>query len=723
MDRKNLLLGNGELLTRPITPTQGGGPKKYPYTFDDARKRLLPKVRSMLNQVKTKPDIAKPRGEEVAKFTLHPSFLAKSYFPEALLRNCGLRSVGSKETVITPEKTTKKTSPEPEASCCLYISGSTGSFEAFLNHLDEGDFPQNVKKDIQKLEDIAILNSKDKIKQIDENIEWLDVALHANSDDLDIITEFSNYVLSLNGQVDTQRKIVVGGLTFLPVKLPMESVDDLAEFSLLRVVRSMPQLRFDEPDTFRTILPQTPPQLPTTPAKNQNERVAIFDGGIGVDDLNPWVTEHIKTGPETPVAECLKHGCDVTSTFLFGRIEEGQTELPQPYANVDHYRVVDRSAGRDPDLYDVLHRIKSVLEDGKHSYINLSLGPRFPVEDDDVHVWTSTIEHFLSDGNVLATVAVGNDGALTGSASRIQPPSDMVNSLAIGAADTYEKEWNRAYYSCKGPGRSPGLIKPDGVAFGGVPEQPFKVYSPWNGVVGVCGTSFASPSLLRTAVGISSTLDYPMTPMAVKALLIHHAESNKEHRFDVGWGRFPDSVEEVITCSDNEATLIYQGVLTASQWLKAQVPFPDIPLNGDITLTATFCYATQFDPEHPVNYTRSGLEVTFRKNTSEETESFFTNKNLYPTEQESRRDGHKWETSLHHSRRFRKTSLDHPSFDIVYRAREGGQSVPSHELDPLPYALIVTLKVNNTPEVYNNILQRYPVLQPVRLQGEVGITI
>ncbi len=722
MAQKNLLLGNGELLTQKIEVTTGGGPKQHPYTFSEARQRLLPKVSSMLKRMNSIPEQARARGEEVAKITLNPAYLAKSYFPSALLKNSGLRSVGSKEVVITPEKTARKSEPSQESTSCLYISGSLGAFEAFLSHLEEQDFPSTVKADVQKIEDISFFESKEKIKNLNKKVEWLDVALHATNDDTDVLSEFSDYVQTLNGYADVKRKISIGGLTFLPVKIPQKAVNKLANFSLLRVVRSMPELRIGEPGLFRTVLTDDSPEIPMNPALNPNVRVAIFDGGIGVNDFDMWAREHKKTSDKTSHSEYLKHGSDVTSAFLFGRIDEGQKSLPVPYANVDHYRVVDHLSEKDPDLYDVLHRVKSVLDDGRHAYINLSLGPRMPIEDDDVHPWTSTLDHYLSDGNVLATIAVGNDGEQAGALSRIQPPSDMVNALAVGAADSFNSKWSRASYSSKGPGRSPGLIKPDGLAFGGVPGNPFKLYSPWGGVVGVCGTSFSSPLTLRTAVGVAASLDYPLTPMAVKALLIHHSDKNKEHRFDVGWGRFPEEVENVITCADNEATLIYQGVLTASQWLKAQIPFPDIPLNGDITLTATFCYATKFDPEHPVNYTRSGLEVTFRKNSNGDTSSFFSNNNMYQKEQDLRRDGHKWETSLHHQRRFRKTSLDHPSFDIVYRAREGGKSVPLTEIDPLPYALIVTLGVNNTPGIYNNILQRYSVLQPVRLQDRVRIT-
>jgi hypothetical protein len=721
MERKNLLLGNGELLTYPIDAPKTSSKKKHPYSFSEARDRLLPKVESVLKKMRDIPDNAKPRGEEVAKFTLHPAYMAKSYYPDSLLRKCGLRSVGSKEVSVKPSKTTRVGEPEYESSSCLYISGTQGAFEAFLSHLDEGDFPVGVKNDIIKLEDISFYESSEKIKSVDKNVKWLDVALHATSDDVDIVKSFSTYVKSLNGLADTKRRIVVGGLTFLPVKISYNQIDKLADFSLLRIVRSMPKLRMENPSAFRTITSTSAPTMPDDDAQNEDIKVAIFDGGIGANDFDSWVTEHNKTGHKTSHAGYLQHGCDVTSAFLFGRVRDGQTELPIPYTNVDHYRVIDHQSGSDPDLYDILLRIKSVLDDRKHSYINLSLGPQIPIEDDDIHVWTSTLEHYLSDGQVLATVAVGNDGDKPAPLSRIQPPSDMVNALAVGAADSIGDDWKRAPYSSVGPGRSPGVIKPDGVMFGGVPDNPFNVFSPWGGVAGVCGTSFSSPLTLRSAVAVAASLDHPITPIAVKALLIHHTKKNSEARTDVGWGCFPENIDEIITCSDDEATLIYQGVLTAGQWLKAPIPFPSIELNGDVTLTATFCYASKFDPEHPVNYTRSGIEVTFRKNSDGETTSFFTNKNLYPTEQDLRRDGHKWETSLHHSRKFRKTSLDHPSFDVVYRAREGGKGVPLTDLEPLPYALIVTLKANNTPDLYNNILQRYPILQPVQVRGEAQI--
>lgn len=79
-----------------------------------------------------------------------------------------------------------------------------------------------------------------------------------------------------------------------------------------------------------------------------------------------------------------------------------------------------------------------------------------------------------SSGAVLAAVAVGNTGEMDRASgnARVQVPSDCVNSLGIGAADSSTADWRRAAYSSVGPGRSPGLIKPDVLSFGGGEKNP-----------------------------------------------------------------------------------------------------------------------------------------------------------------------------------------------------------------------------------------------------------
>src|SRR5690606_37492403 len=120
--------------------------------------------------------------------------------------------------------------------------------------------------------------------------------------------------------------------------------------------------------------------------------------------------------------------------------------------------------GQNPyELYEVLNRIDDILSEKKYEFINFSIGPCLPIDDDEVHAWTAVIDQYLSTGNIVATIAVGNDGEGDPSiyANRIQVPADCVNGLAIGACDVPDNNWKRANYSSIGPGRSPGLMKPD----------------------------------------------------------------------------------------------------------------------------------------------------------------------------------------------------------------------------------------------------------------------
>ncbi|MCS5515589.1 S8 family peptidase [Pseudomonas qingdaonensis] len=313
----------------------------------------------------------------------------------------------------------------------------------------------------------------------------------------------------------------------------------IASHTFLRVARPMPELRIAHPTLARSTLANYSTTLPSHAAIAPDKAAAIFDGGLGTTDLAGWATEYYYEDTGDTNGQLLMHGNEVTSTFLFGRLASEVDELKRPYMNVHHYRVLSPISGRDPDLFDVLIKIRDALDSGEYKFTNLSLGPRMPINDEEVHAWTATLDQVCSRHGILATVAVGNDGDVEG-ANRIQPPGDMVNALAIGAADTSGTKWKRAEYSCVGPGRSPGYVKPDGVAFGGSDAEPFKVFNPILGsTVGVQGTSYSAPLTLRTAAGVACSTSYEMTAIALKALLVHHSEYKRTiSRNEVGWGRF-----------------------------------------------------------------------------------------------------------------------------------------------------------------------------------------
>ena len=64
--------------------------------------------------------------------------------------------------------------------------------------------------------------------------------------------------------------------------------------------------------------------------------------------------------------------------------------------------------------------------------------------------------------------------------------------------------------------------------------------------------------------------------------------------------------------SDDTVRVIYQGKVTASKYVRARIPVPDVAFKGMVIIKATLVYATEVDPHHPGNYIRAGLEVSFR---------------------------------------------------------------------------------------------------------------
>ncbi|EAY0362324.1 S8 family peptidase [Salmonella enterica subsp. enterica serovar Muenchen] len=726
MNDKNMLLGYGETLTNPVKLNRGGGEKNKPYSYSENKPVISAQLEELIEEINTLPLLAMPEGKAVAKFVLHPAFLAKSYFPVNLFERFSLESIGSKAVKVKPRKDIKKRGRKEEyTTACIYVSGKKESFQSFLDSVNQDTLTKGQQNDFVTLENISILEVSDKVKTINSNeVMSIEVALHTPDTSSSIVDSFEFFASQNGAVIDKARSIKVKGLTFMPIKASKDVALKVAEFSFLRTLRELPELRLSEPVISRSVIQTSNLSLPSEGAVNPHIKVAIFDGGLGIDDFNHWVTEYTFNGNASTNAKLLSHGQDVTSTVLFGVLGSETEKLSVPYCNIDHYRVLDSNVNNsDVDLFDVLIRIKSVLEQKKYDYINLSLGPRLPVDDDDVHVWTSTLEEILASGETLCTVAVGNDGQLPAKLNRIQPPADLVNGLSVGAATSLSDSWERCSYSCIGPGRSPGFVKPDGVAFGGHSDEPFQVYSPMvNGLARTAGTSFSAPLVLRQAIALSASLNYNITPLTAKALLIHHAESNNINRAEVGWGRFPHDLSEVIFCDDDEVKVIYQGTLKPSQHMRAPIPFPDVPMRGCVNLRATFCFSSPVDAEHPLNYTRSGLEVTMRKGVSDSsglTFPLFNLKNVYADENEQRVDAHKWETTLRSEHKFKPNELTNPCFDIIYYGRDCGMPIDVDELEELPYVLVVTLSAEEMPDLYNLIRQKYQTLQPIQVQQQI----
>lgn len=754
-ENNNFILGNGEKLTDSIKIKKSGGDKNPPYKWTEAKSRVGQWLNQIVKEFEEIPSEASPNNEVSAVITMHPRYTSKSDFPKNLLDSVGIRAVGGRSRKIKPESWGIEKHPEDAVTDEIIVVGTRQSFDQWAENIN--NWSENIKgrDEITHLENIKSFKSEDKIRDTIENFNnnLYEFVLH-EAKNPDVLKSFERFVEYHECKINFEKIRFVGDLAFVPVYSKKEKLDLLAQFTYVRVLRSMPQLRTLKPKNTEIrdkIDIETNHEISNDSKKviDNDLRVAIFDGGIPSDSpILKWVNLIEPRGIGKAKDEFLEHGLGVTSALLFGSLNLSGENLLNPIFMVDHIRVLDDSTGTNNDfeLYDVLDRILYVLDEAKknnksYDFINLSIGPNISMEDDDINSWTAAIDQRLIGNETFVTVAAGNSGE--GNANlgknRIQPPSDAVNVLTVGSCDVEGESWKRAAYSSVGPGRCPGIVKPDGVVFGGSQYQEFMVLAIGEelAMIGTDGTSFAAPSLLRSAITVRSHVGSELGSLANRALFIHKAHRDtKEHNMhEVGWGRFETDLSSIITCEDDEVLVIFQGELPVGEHLRAPIPMPEDELKGMITITSTLVISPEIDPSYPNTYTRAGLEITFRPNAEKrklyddgnfsqhpESVAFFNKRGIFgETELNLREDGHKWEPCLKAQKKFRSASLLNPFFDIYYHNRQEGQSLKNPK--PIPYALIVSVKAPKMKDFYNEVVRAYSnILIPLKPELQIKIS-
>lgn len=734
MARANYLIGNGERLVEPLGPPARRDNKAHPYEVDEARARLAPQLASTIGNFTDEVEFA-PDGVQVARFVLHPAYLAKSYHPVGMLRSLGLEVLGSKPGVVRPERHTGSNTPgEPYDTSTLYVAGSRRIFERLGRALTAPGAADRELEPIRRVEAIESVDVASKLKAgADGQTNRFELVLHKPSEELapSNQAQFVTTASRLGVEVFPEDGFDLDELWFVPARGSLDAITELARYTTLRVARPMPRLVI-EPVLREVGLVHVELPLPPASASDDGIRVAILDGGLPEGHpITPWIDRYRKADPSAEdVPEFTSHGLAVASAFLFGPLRDGRAATPPP-ARVSVFRVLDSSTSDEDqfELYNVLGHIEDVLLSRAFDYVNISLGPSLPIEDDEVHAWTSVIDRLLSDGETLVTVAAGNNGALdvvSGNA-RIQVPGDAVNVVTVGSTDRSTSDWRRANYSAIGPGRSPGRTKPDLVMFGGSTDQPFNVLAPDGSVRGTGGTSFASPYALRHGVSVRSLLGGDLSPLAIRALLLHTADAGSHGSTEVGWGRPPARAEDIVISEDGVARVIYQGELLPGKYVRARVPVPVGGIDGLVTMRATFCFASPTDPASPDVYTRSALEPIFRRDLTTfaagaktpRSDSFFSRPN-FVGETERRSDFGSWEPVLRQEKRMKGATLQSPVFDIHYNAREDGAA--SGRKDAMKYALVISLDAPKHSNLHQDILDAYPDVL-VALEPVIGLDV
>jgi hypothetical protein len=746
MADEKFFLGYTQTLQK--VPFVGGPGSPPPYTLHRQRERLVPKLTKLGQDAAQVPKLAAPRSEVVAVVRLHPRALSRSAFPEALLRAAEWRFVGSLAARVRPDEAPKASIESESLTTDLLVAGRPDQFNTAISLLmdprREGD-RDRIGLDLRGIEDVRLMSREDRTRShLSAGKDDLEIVLHYDAYlDAEWLPQFTRFAKHVGISVDEDLAFRARSLLFIPATGSGAAAKELADFTFLRTVRPLPTPRpLERPRLLRSTK-KVAAKLPNTAALDASTTVAIFDGGLPNDHpFKAWATA-IEPLPAhdigKPVPDYISHGIAVTSAALFGSLSPDEP-APTPFCRVDHYRVLGSNTHGKKGLYRALALIDDVLQQRDYAFVSLSLGPPEPIDDGTVSPWTCLLDDHLGTGAALAAVAVGNNGEDAAPQSRVMAPSDSVNALGVGACDSVADAWARASYSAIGPGRSPGLIKPDLVHFGGVDGNEFVFAGPNDSLFVECGTSFATPGLVRIAAGLRAHFGPKLTAMALKALLIHGSECEEHPAVEVGWGRCSHDVAELALCPDGHARIVYSGKLTPGAVLRAPILVP-ARLPGNVSIRATVCYSCATDPMTPGDYTRAGLDVTFRPNASKfnankavpgkkpmhpASDSFFKRHDHIP-EEERRLVAQKWNTVMRGEVTKRASNLEAPCFDIHYVAREAGSATTPSAAPEIHYGMVVSVVQPRVTDLYERVLAEFPLqvstLMPViPLTGSVEVT-
>lgn len=213
MSQTNFLIGRGELLTHEIKGPKRGMDKAEVYTLQQARSRLMPQFVEVAANLDSLPDKACPGDLGVARLTLNPSYIARSFFPTAMLRSAGFESVGSRAVKITPEGWSKKGPPRESATTELFVVGQRQAFRQLKDWAGQLGEGSNEAKDLSHIERFSAFESKDRIVSLGKAKDrFFEVGIHLLPGDNDQFVQraFAKYAADVGVTIHTDLAFSAG---------------------------------------------------------------------------------------------------------------------------------------------------------------------------------------------------------------------------------------------------------------------------------------------------------------------------------------------------------------------------------------------------------------------------------------------------------------------------------------------------------------------------------
>lgn len=725
------ILANGEKLAREITKGNSGGPKELPYTYEEAKNRIMNDISNLSNEIQENSELYL-EDEIIINVRMAENFIAKSYIPDVFNKKESMEFIGARiyDRKLVGKKEVK--------SKLYFVKCSKDNLEWFINDLNKDNFNETQIKQLRSIEKIDMLNAEEKTLGFDEkkNEYEVEIVLHP------LRNEKKSALIKLNKYLEDGSiiKEYESGPIFILAKVKEKNLLNISKYNFLRTIHPMREINLPELRTFKG---SNLPKIPQSKDIRDKIKIGVFDGGANEENiyLKPYLKNYNLSS--LPSEEnTLQHGNAVCGTVLYGEINKYKNEeqLPEPKCTVESFRVLP-----EKNLYNVIDNIENVVNDRDDINIyNISFGPRGPILDDQINRFTYSLDR-LALKNKIFCIAVGNDGKVMKPFNRIQAPSDAVNCIGVGSYSKFDGEIYRAEYSCIGEGREGAKLKPDLLAFGGDERNLFQAISlDGTSRLMTAGTSFSSP-IVAGKVGEITQISEELDPIMARTLLIHSSHKELDNGEEEGFGILEDNVENIIKCSENKVTILYKGFIIPSRCIKLPIPLPGTSNeSGNINFSWTICTLTDISTLDSDLYTNTCIEETFYPNSNifsftkkgekavtvdiinqselvSQLESLGYKKSKNPSSDTAKRRNelqrrldYKWDTISRKTKGKKIDGVNDPFLIISALSRDEG------DLRKVRFSVAITVEMKKYKgNMYQDILNKYEVLTPIQIEQEV----
>lgn len=747
---RRLILGSGEKYLEPVKKKITARLPPSPRSFAEAAQRATRALASTLEQFDKLPDAKKIDDTIFMCMRLHPE-TSPGFEPNSVLERVdGLRAVGSRR--FRPTKAASKSFDQ--GSRLVFVRAMPSAVARFMDELatEADSFSMQFQNQLGWVEHFDLLDANERIMGFRDDWQQGRVELVFHPDDSSGSIQIFVKKLMAQVGIDLNRctiKAYSDGPVFVSAFVDSTSLAGLVDVNPLRAAR---------PLEMRSLSLSGGPAIVDAPQAAQSKtastiKVGMFDGGV--DEKHPLLQghvaeDHVNGIGTTPDPHGVSHGNAVAGVLLYGPLNDltKTDRLPDPSVFVSSIRIIPTSNPLDPNFYESIDVIEKAVPARRDiSVFNLSFGPRGAMEDDDICRFSYALDKLATQYAVSFYIATGNDASTPGW-ERIQPPSDSVNCIAVGAYSDASGMATRAAYSCMGPGRSGAIIKPDLVAFGGCGSKQIHLIDSTTGKRRLDqGTSFATPQAARVGALLKDSFD-SASCLLTHALTIHHARHPSVAPCqEMGYGVVTTDLADILLCRDGCVLVAYQETIKPGSIVKLPIPAPSMTATtGRIKFKWTIAALSPIDSRFADSPVQNCLVDTFYPHSARfkftpppgSIEKAVTFDVIADPAREARLLGFGWKkagwpetqsvngpvqmtagamkldltwnTIVHRSCGKQPRSLQDPFLTLKAKGRRGA-------VDPFPFAAVVAIEAHGyVGDLYTAVRQQFPALQPIRLR-------